>query len=168
MKKRKVGTYDLVPRTMATLSSHGALLIAGAEIVNPMTIGWGQIGIAWGKPVFLIMVRQSRYTHELLDQANDFSVNLPPESMQDVCMLCGSKSGRNTDKVEEAGLTVQPGRSLDVPTLLECPIHYECQIVHQSEMDPDNLADNVRQTNYRSDDYHTIYWGEIVGVYKRV
>ena len=27
-----------------------------------MTIGWGGIGVEWGKPVFIAYVRESRYT----------------------------------------------------------------------------------------------------------
>ena len=37
MRKAKVGAYDVYGATMATLSSQGALLIAGSEPVNPMT-----------------------------------------------------------------------------------------------------------------------------------
>lgn len=167
MKKNKIGAFDVVGDTMACLGSHGALLIAGAEPVNPMTIGWGTIGIVWGKPVFAVLVRPSRYTHELMEKAKAFSVNIPPQSMGDVCMFCGSKSGRDVDKVAETGITIQPGRSLEVPTIADCPIHYECRILHKNQVDRTALVEDVMGTAYRSGDFHTIYWGEIVGVYKR-
>lgn len=171
MEKRKIDTFEAVGETMAALSGPGALLVAGAEPANPMTVGWGQIGIAWGRPVFLVMVRRSRYTHELMEKAEAFSVNVPPESMKDCCMLCGSRSGRDTDKIAETGLTVEAGKSLvmegRVPTLAECPLHYECRILHRNEVDPATLDGEVAGECYGDRDYHTIYWGEIVGVYRR-
>ena len=167
MEKKKIGTFDAAAQTMATLSGNGALLVAGAEPPNPMTIGWGQIGIAWGKPVFLVMVRHSRYTHDLMEKAESFSVNLPPESMEDACTLCGTKSGRDMDKIAETGLTVEPGRSLEVPTLAECPVHYERRILHRNEVEPEKLDEEVTRACYGGGDYHTVYWGEIVGVYRR-
>lgn len=167
MEKKKIGTFDAVAQTMATLSGDGALLVAGAEPANPMTIGWGQIGITWGREVFLVMVRRSRYTHELMEKAEHFSVNVPPESMKDACKLCGTKSGRDIDKIAEAGLTVEPGKSLEVPTLAECPVHYECRILHTNEVDPATLDGDIARACYGSGDYHTVYWGEIVGVYRQ-
>jgi flavin reductase (DIM6/NTAB) family NADH-FMN oxidoreductase RutF len=167
MKKNKVGAFDVYNSLTATLSSQGALLVAGHEIINPMTIGWGMIGIVWGKPVMAVLVRPSRYTHELLDNSQTFSVNVPTASLRDVCMLCGSKSGREVDKIAAAGLTIQPGRELDVPTLMDCPIHYECQIVHQNELNPASMMPEIGGAHYRSGDYHTVYWGVIAGAFKR-
>jgi len=167
MKKNKIGAFDAVSDTVACLGSQGALLIAAAEPVNPMTIGWGTIGIVWGKPVFAVLVRPSRFTHGLMEKAAAFSVNVPPQSLGDVCMFCGSKSGRDVDKIAETGITVQPGKSIDVPTIADCPIHYECRMLHRNQVDRTTLAEDVAASAYRSGDYHTIFWGEIVGVYKR-
>jgi len=174
MAKQKIGTFEAVAQTMAALSGDGALLVAGFgrgdrpanPPANPMTIGWGQIGIAWGKPVFLVMVRHSRYTHELMEEAETFSVNVPSESLADACMLCGTKSGRDTDKIAETGLTVEKGLALDVPALKECPLHYECRIVHKSEVDPAALDGGIKSACYGGGDFHTVYWGELAGVYQ--
>ena len=36
--------------------------------VNSMTIGWGTLGIEWGKPIYTVFVRESRYTKEMLEK----------------------------------------------------------------------------------------------------
>ncbi|MHC4507126.1 MAG: flavin reductase family protein [Planctomycetota bacterium] len=109
MSKVKIDTFSAVAETMKALSGSGCLLVAGAERVNPMTIGWAEIGIVWGKPVFTVLVRPSRFTFGLMEEANEFSVNVPGEALADACMLCGTRSGRDIDKIAETGLTVEPG-----------------------------------------------------------
>ncbi|MHC4252362.1 MAG: flavin reductase family protein [Planctomycetota bacterium] len=167
MSKVKIDPFDAVAETMAALGSRGALLVAGAEPVNPMTIGWGQIGIAWGKPVFLVMVRPSRFTFGLMAKATAFSVNVPGDDLAKACALCGTKSGRDTDKIAEAGLAVERGTVLDVPTLAGCPIHYECRILEKSMIDPATLDGDVEKSCYPSGDHHAVWWGEIAGAFRR-
>ncbi len=167
MKKTPIGTFDAVAETMKALSAGGCLLVAGSERVNPMTIGWGEIGIVWGKPVFTVLVRPSRFTFGLMEGADEFSVNVPGEGLAEACMLCGTRSGRDIDKMAEAGLTAEPGIALDVPTIAECPVHYECRIVHRNKVDPATLAEEVKASAYAGGDFHTLYWGEIAGVFRR-
>ncbi len=167
MSKVKIDPFGAVAETMAALRSGGALLIAGAEPVNPMTIGWGQIGIAWGKPVFLVMVRPSRFTYALMEKSDAFSVNVPGADLADACALCGTKSGRDIDKIAVAGLTVERGIALDVPTLAACPIHYECRVLEKNMLDPATLDADVGKSCYPSGDHHAVWWGEIVGAFRR-
>jgi len=124
MSKVKIDPFSAVAETMKALSAGGCLLVAGFERVNPMTIGWGEIGIVWGKPVFTVLVRPSRFTFGLMEDADEFSVNVPGEALAEACMLCGTRSGRDIDKMAEAGLAAEPGIALGVPTIAECPVHY--------------------------------------------
>jgi flavin reductase (DIM6/NTAB) family NADH-FMN oxidoreductase RutF len=166
MNKEPIKAFEDVSNTINALGSHGALLVAGAEPVNPMTIGWGLIGPVWGKPTFAVLVRPSRYTYELMERAERFSVNVPPATLREACSLCGTKSGRHLDKIAAAGLTAEPGRSIPVPTIAECPVHYECAIVHRNEVDPASLVPEINDVVYRSGDVHVVYWGRIVGAYR--
>ena len=167
MDKTKIEPFSAVTETMEALGSKGALLIAGAEPVNPMTIGWGQIGIAWGKPVFLVMVRPSRFTYGLMAKATAFSVNVPGADLAEACGICGTQSGRDIDKIAETGLEVERGVELDVPTLTACPIHYECRILEKNMLDPATLDGEVDKSCYPEGDHHAVWWGEIAGVFRR-
>ena len=58
--RKQAGIFDLFKETTDQLDGDGAVLLAGTP-PNPMTIGWGTLGIIWGKPVFQVYVRPSRY-----------------------------------------------------------------------------------------------------------
>ena len=73
---------------------------AGDE-VNTMTASWGGFGVLWNKNVAYIFVRPQRYTRELIDQADYFSLNiLNHEKYKKDLEYLGSASGRNEDKIE--------------------------------------------------------------------
>jgi flavin reductase (DIM6/NTAB) family NADH-FMN oxidoreductase RutF len=164
---KKIGEFDGVAETMDALRGSGCLLVAGAEPVNPMTIGWAEIGVVWGRPVMAVLVRPSRFTHGLMERASAFSVNVPGGDLAGACAFCGSRSGRDADKMAETGLTAKGGLELDVPFIAECPVHYECRIVQRNRIDPAAMDPGVVSTYYPSGDYHTVYWGEIAGVFRR-
>ena len=84
-----------------------AILTAGTkENANPMTISWGGVGVLWGKNVVFVFVRDSRYTKEFLDSNEFFSLTFFQEAYRDALNYCGSHSGREGNKFEEAGLTL--------------------------------------------------------------
>ena len=75
--KKFIDPFDYAG-TICKATKKGILLTTKAgEKVNTMTIGWGTIGIEWGKPIFVGYVRESRYTREMLDQNGEFTVNVP-------------------------------------------------------------------------------------------
>ena len=75
--KKKIDVYDYAGQICKALPK-GVLLTTRAEDqLNTMTIGWGKIGIEWGKPVFIAYVRESRYTFQLLKKSGEFTVNVP-------------------------------------------------------------------------------------------
>ena len=150
------------------LAGNGVFLNARtpAGKVNPMTIGWGQVGIVWGRPVFTVYVRESRYTFECLQSADTFTVSVPRlGELADELTLCGTKSGRDLDKVESCGFIMIDGQSVDTPTIGECGLHYECNILARSQLEmPDIASEDVLQL-YESKDLHQIVLGEILAAY---
>ncbi|MBO8127393.1 MAG: flavin reductase family protein [Firmicutes bacterium] len=160
--------YDTkIQQAINAISSNGAFLTVGHNgTKNTMTIGWASIGFFWGKPIMTVAVRDSRYTYELIEKAADFTVSIPFEALQEALHFCGTKSGRDRDKFTECGLTAQPGRRVNSPVIAECDLHYECQIVFKTKMNPDLLAESCQKW-YPKKDYHTFYFGEIVACYER-
>ena len=136
MDKKEIGAFDALQETLRRLENPGALLMTGKEKPNPMTIGWGNIGIIWGKPIFVVLVRPSRFTHGLMESWPEFTVNIPSAEMEKIVTFCGTKSGRGVDKVAECDLTLEPGHKIKVPSIAECPIHYECRTVHKNDVIP--------------------------------
>lgn len=144
----------------------GAFLTTGKDgKYNTMTIGWGNIGVAWGKPIFTVLVRTSRYTYDLIEGSGEFTVSLPLIDMKEALNLCGSKSGRDIDKFQAAGLKPQPGRTISTPVITGGGLHYECKVVYKQAMQPELLSDAMKTQWYSQGDYHTLYFGEITAAY---
>ena len=144
------------------------LTVQHEEKRNTMTIGWGSFGFAWGKPIFTVMVRPSRYTYDLIEKSGEFTVSLPTtEAMKQALVLCGTKSGRDINKFDAAGITTIPGQNISTPIINCTGIHYECKIVYKQPMSPDSLDAKLQSACYPASDYHTLYYGEILAVYQK-
>jgi flavin reductase (DIM6/NTAB) family NADH-FMN oxidoreductase RutF len=166
MEIEDVGIFDHFDETIARLNEPGALLVAGTRKPNVMTIGWGTLGIIWGRPIFVVYVRPSRFTHHLIEEIGEFTVNIPTPEMAAEVSICGTKSGREMDKFVECGFTLVPGEKVDVPHIAECPLYYECRVVHKTEVQAETLTRKIRSVYYSSGDLHDIYFGEILGVHR--
>ena len=166
MGKVEIPTFKFVNETIERLSHPGLLLVSGTlKQANVMTIGWGLPGIIWGKPLFIVAVRPSRYTHQFIEETGDFTVNVPKRGMEETVTYCGTVSGRNHDKFKERGLTPLPSRKVRSPIIGECMINYECKVTYKTRVVKEDLPSSIRLSCYPSGDYHTLYFGEIVAVH---
>lgn len=158
------------------LARDGVFLMAGKNNPNPMTIGWCQIGRLWGQPVCTVYVRPSRYSHELIENEGIFSVSIPKlGTMKDELIFCGTKSGRDVNKLNELGLCVTPNRAGGVDVLSSgCVAHIECEVIGKAELtlgltyideSLKNRFYNPAKEAGESGDYHTVYYGRILGAY---
>jgi flavin reductase (DIM6/NTAB) family NADH-FMN oxidoreductase RutF len=159
-------TYtDHFDRVMKVMTGNGLLLATWKDegkTANAMTIGWGLIGSVWSRPIFQVAVRPSRYTFELLEKQRNFTVNVLPHALDDALTICGTKSGRDRNKLAECGLSAQAGETTGGPVIRESVIHYECRIIHANDFRPEAMIPDVREGAYPSGDYHRVYWGQII------
>ena len=65
--KKFVNAFDYAGEICKAMPKGILLTTKDGDKVNTMTIGWGTIGIQWGRPVFIAFVRDSRYTMEMLN-----------------------------------------------------------------------------------------------------
>lgn len=151
------------------LSADGAFLVAvdNNGRPNPMTIGWAQVGVVWGRPVLSVLVRRSRYTYSCLLAKPDFTVNVPSGGMlSEELLFCGTKSGRDVDKARACHLKMIPAQSVQTPIIAECALHYECRIVMRKQLcASDFSAPDVLDEYYQDSDHHMIVTGEILAAY---
>lgn len=160
-------TKDVFDITMERMTSEGLLLVTADKAGRPnvMTIGWGTIGSVWGKDVFIILVRPSRYSYSLLEQVPQFTVNVPTQGLASAVALCGSVSGRDCDKFEQAQLTPVAAQETDVPVIKQCPVNYQCRVLHKTDMVAGAVPDDIKKTFYPINDYHRVYFGQILACY---
>ncbi len=150
-----------------TLTGGAFLTVKAGEELNTMTIGWGNIGYIWGKPMMMVMVRESRHTFSLIEKTDEFTVSFSfDNSMDSELDFCGSYSGRNYDKFQKCNLDLISGQEVGTPVIGGCDLHYECKICFEQKMNKNNLVADFNQKWYSNQDYHTLYYGEIVASYR--
>lgn len=169
--KKEINVWDYAGYIAEKMPGGILLTTAADDKVNSMVIGWGMLGIEWGKPVFIAYVRQSRYTKELLDKNGEFTVNIPLEDLnKQILSVCGTKSGRDMDKLAQLGLTAVPGQTVSVPALKELPLTLECKVIYQqdqvlADIDAQSRARYYAEGTANAQDYHTAYYGQITQAY---
>lgn len=165
----KVNFTENLEKGMSFLHTQGAFLtVKSGDKINTMTISWGNVGYEWNRPIFTVLVRKSRYTYDLIENSDDFTVSIPlNENLKKALAVCGSKSGRDIDKFKECNLTLEKSENVDTPIIGECELHYECKIVYKQEMNPKFLSNAIVESFYKDGDYHTLYYGEIVATYMK-
>jgi flavin reductase (DIM6/NTAB) family NADH-FMN oxidoreductase RutF len=91
------------------------------------TVAWHMPVSSWPKLV-AVSLALKRFTLELLEQSESFSINIPVFSQLKQVTFCGTYSGRNVDKLAEAGYTTRPCSSINSFFLDECVAHMECSV----------------------------------------
>jgi len=162
---KKVDYMSVAEEAMKKIEQGVFLTVKAGDRLNTMTIGWATIGYCWQKPIFMIMVRNSRHTYFLIEDATDFTVSIPALDMKNAIMYCGTQSGRDVDKFKELGMETKAAQQTDSPIIDLPGLHFECCIVHKSAMDPQFLVEGY-QHFYPEKDYHTMYFGEILECYE--
>jgi flavin reductase (DIM6/NTAB) family NADH-FMN oxidoreductase RutF len=167
MPKLPIQYTDYFEQTMRRMRDDGLLLVTSGVDGKPnvMTIGWATMGDIWARPIFMAMVRPSRYSYSRLEELGEFTVNVPPRELTAAVAYCGSRSGRTHDKFLEQSLTAVPSRQVRPPIIQECVVHYECRTLHRNDLVPSALAQAVQDDFYFQGDYHRVYFGEIVAAY---
>ncbi len=135
--------------------------------VNTMTIGWGSFGFEWGMPVVQVMVRESRLTKTALDKNLEFTLTFPcDESMKSALNICGSRSGREMDKITECNLELVDSKEIKTPAVACKGIIFECRVVARCEMKENLTNEEIMSKWYKNGDLHTMYYAKIENCYE--
>lgn len=174
--KKEIEVFDYAKEIMQALQKGVLLTTKNDEKVNSMTISWGMLGIEWAKPIFTIFVRENRFTKEQLEQNPEFTINIPYGDFDKTILgVCGTRTGRSTDKINELNLTLETPNVISVPGIKELPLTLECRVIYKEKQNAQSITDENKTKFYPQDvessfhgankDYHTAYYGEIVSAY---
>jgi flavin reductase (DIM6/NTAB) family NADH-FMN oxidoreductase RutF len=161
-----LGHPALARETYERMTQEG-ILIASLDArgnLNPMTIGWGLFGLIWGRPMFQVLVRPSRYTYGCLEHTGDYTVNVLPEGLSDVAAVCGIESGRDLDKMAQCELTPLPSKRIASPGITQATIVFECMVVHYNDVQQSTFPEEIITDYYPEGDFHRVYFGQIMAV----
>lgn len=174
--KKQVDVFDYANDICKAMKKGILLTTMADKKVNTMTIGWGAMGIEWGKPIFIALVRESRYSKQLLECCGEFTVNVPYGEIDSrILGFCGSRSGRDVDKIEEMNLILEEPVSISVPGIKQLPLTLECKVIYKQKQDLNAISYDLLTKYYPQDidgsnpgrnrDHHIAYYGEIVNAY---
>lgn len=97
--------------------------------------------------LWLISIDRRRYSHAGIDMHKEFVLHFPSEEQAEAAWVCGTRSGRDEDKIKSSGFRLLPSRSVKVPTIDGVTAAFECRVVNQIETGD-----------------HTVFVGEVVGI----
>lgn len=141
------------PSTM--LNPAPAVLVSCADRRKPekrnmLTVAWAGT-VNSDPPMVSVSIRKERYSHDLIANSGEFVVNLTDEKMCRAVDFCGVRSGRDTDKSRETGLSYMPAEKLDVaPAVSGAPVSLCCKVRSMTELGS-----------------HDLFLGEVVAVMVR-
>ncbi len=148
---------------LKALNSTGIFATCGRKTPNVMVAHWGTLGKLWGRNVFLLPIRSSKYSYQIVSQTKSFALNIPARDMRTEIALCDTLSGFNCNKFEALGLHPKRARSIDAYVLGECGLIVECNLL--ATISPDAIisqADGFKQDNTS----HTLFVGELANCYR--
>lgn len=100
---------------------------------NIFTVAWAGT-VCTNPPMLTISVRPERHSYHMIKETGEFVVNLTTEDLAYATDYCGVRSGRDTDKWKDTGLTKEPATKVSVPLIKESPVNIECKVVRVDEL----------------------------------
>lgn len=160
---KEISPYNIPDNVFKLLDKDWMLITAGTpQDFNPMTASWGHLGILWNLPIAIAYIRPQRHTFGFANKSDCYTLSFFAEEHRDILKFCGSRSGRDHDKVKETGLkplfTETGGIYYEQARLV-----MECRKVYQDQLKPEHFIDpSIAKKNYPKDDFHTFYMGKVI------
>ncbi len=103
---REIDPKEITDNPFALIGNDWMLITAGSQRrFNTMTASWGGLGVLWGRQVAVCFVRPTRYTYGFMERSKRFTLSFFSRRCRSALNLCGTRSGRDVDKVAATGLT---------------------------------------------------------------
>lgn len=169
MSLHSIDLKTLPSELYEVFATRNALLTAGnRESCNTMTIGWCQVGRIWNKLACTVFVRPERYTYQFTEEQEYFTVSILPDDAKETMKVCGTKSGREMDKIKGCGLSVSYGVG-DAPFFNEAEMVLVCKKIYVQDMDETCVLeqDLIMPFYGKYGNWHRIYVGQIVEAYMK-
>jgi flavin reductase (DIM6/NTAB) family NADH-FMN oxidoreductase RutF len=144
---------------------------------NAMTASWGGFGHVWNMDAAFVFVRPSRHSYGFMEREEGFTLSFFGPEGRKALNICGSRSGRNTNKAEAAGITPRSfaasGGEAGRPApervgFEEAHTVVSCRKVFAQDLAPSSFVDpSILPENYPKGDLHRLYAGAIEGAWTR-
>lgn len=154
-------------KNLEILSKTAFLTTHYGDKTNIMVTAWGALGMMWKLPVFVAMVRKSRYSYKLIEKTREFTVTFPYTDLSKAAQVCGQASGKDVDKLALCGLRTRPGKKIMTPVLDVPGMHLECSVIYARPMSAEKLNSAIQELWYdrQRNNYHAFFISQIVDSY---
>jgi flavin reductase (DIM6/NTAB) family NADH-FMN oxidoreductase RutF len=157
---------DKIPGNIVKMLSEDWMLITAGDKdkFNMMTASWGGLGFLYEKPVAFCFINPTRYTYQLMENKDTYTLTFYTEAYRDALKYCGSKSGKDTDKVKGSGLTpiTTPSGS---KAFSQAWLIIECRKMVAQSLQAESISDKSLKENWTGKQMHKMYIGEIINVW---
>ena len=160
---KEIRPCEINNNTFSLIGSDWMLITAKKNdgTVNTMTASWGGMGVLWNKNVFFCFVRPQRYTKEFIDNSYYISLSFFDEDKKKALTYCGRNSGRDGDKLKEAGF-IPVISDKGIVEFEDAKITVIGKKLFAADMKESDFIDkNLIEKNYPGSDFHTVYVCEI-------
>jgi len=157
---------DKIPGNIIKMLSEDWMLITAGnnDKFNMMTASWGGIGFLYQKPVAFCFINPARYTYQLMENNDTYTLSFYTEAYRDALKYCGSKSGKDVDKVKGSGLT-----PITTPTgskaFSQAWLVIECRKMVAQSLQAESISDKSIKGEWAGKQMHKMFIGEIINVW---
>ena len=148
--------FRLIGKDWLLITTPDKSKLSGA---NAMTASWGGLGVLWNKPVATVFVRPQRYSYALCEETDRFSICVLDEKHRDALKVCGTRSGRDLDKLKECSLDCIDVDGVKV--IEQSKIAMVCKKLYADDIKKECFIDKSQYKHYPADDFHRFYILEI-------
>lgn len=163
---KEINPAEITDNFIKLIGSDWMLITAGDHVqCNTMTASWGGVGYMWNKPVAIAVIRPQRYTYEFTEREDMLTLSFFAEEYRDALKYCGSHSGREEDKIHNAGLSVA-FTDEEVPAIAQAEFVLECKKLYCDMLKAECFLDkSIIEKWYPAQDFHKAYILEITHAY---
>lgn len=163
-----IDLMDINENAIRLIGRDWMLITAGTlNKFNTMTASWGCLGYLWNKPVAFVFIRPQRYTFEFTEQCDTLTLSFFSEEYRKMLNICGSKSGRDTDKVQLAEITPIETSNGSV-AFSEASLILEGTKIYTDVLKADLFIDKgIIPKMYPNADFHKIYVVELTKAWQK-
>jgi flavin reductase (DIM6/NTAB) family NADH-FMN oxidoreductase RutF len=146
------------------------VITAGKEDhYNSLTASGGGLGLLFKKPTTWCILRADRYTLEMIQKEQTYTMSYFPNEYKEQILFLGSKSGRDSEKMKEVDLT-----SIRIPSgdmsFEEARLIVVCKLTQITTPDPDDFysqeaKDYINEAYKEANHYRKYVFGEITHVW---
>jgi flavin reductase (DIM6/NTAB) family NADH-FMN oxidoreductase RutF len=146
-----------------------ALVVTVDEHGKPNIMGASWWTFTSARPwMVAVAIGHSRYTHQCLEYCREFVLCFPSEEQAEAAWLCGTKSGRTTDKFDRGGFIALNAKFVKPPIIQGSTVALECKVINQLECGDHTLYNGEVLASYgnpdRSRHLYTIHYRKLLSI----